>query len=397
MALLTLPAWADDLSPICPDRPGKGTSPCTLADGHVQVELGLFDESTQRRSGVTTDFTIAGSTLLKYGVSSDMDLEAGMALDQSQRVHSMAGTATASGIGDLFLHAKYNPLGDSGSFTFVLDPYIKLPTAGGGLGNNHVEGGLVAPFSLDLGNNWSFAMTPEADVLLNGSGSGYHAQFVDVAGFGKSFGPLTLGAEVWTSQNLDPAGTVSQYSADVDVAYLLGNDTAAGRRDQLRPEPRHAGRGVLFRCQPAVLASRSAMIRCMRGSLLMVVCGLSTRMVSPSSESGRQLRQSTTPSSGLTMAVSGTGKGSAIRSSEARPSALHSSAAACASGPRGDITGRRMGLPSVMTRATPAGGDGRFPARWCRQADADRDLAWRAAASISCRSTAGSTCGRDPG
>ena len=84
---------------------------------------------------------------------------------------------------------------------------------------------MVAPFSIDLGNNWSFAMTPEADVLLNGSGSGYHAQLVDVAGFGKSFGPLTLGAEVWTSQNLDPAGSVSQYSADADVAWLLGNNT----------------------------------------------------------------------------------------------------------------------------------------------------------------------------
>jgi hypothetical protein len=36
---------------------------------------------------------------------------------------------------------------------------------------------------------------------------------------------VTLGAEVWTSQNLDPAGTVSQYSADVDAAWLVNNDT----------------------------------------------------------------------------------------------------------------------------------------------------------------------------
>ena len=222
--LAALPARADDLSPICPDRPGKGTSPCTLAQGHVQVELGLYDVSTQRRSGVTTDMTVAGGSLVKYGVSDSVDLEAGMALYQGQRVHDASGTTTTSGVGDLVLHAKYNPLGDSGGFSFVLDPYIKLPTAGA-LGNGHVEGGIVAPFSLDLGSNWSFAMTPEADVLLNGSGSGYHAQLVDVAGFGKSFGPLTLGAEVWTSQNLDPAGTVSQYSADADVAVLLGNNT----------------------------------------------------------------------------------------------------------------------------------------------------------------------------
>lgn len=222
--LAALPARADELGPICPDRPGKGTSPCTVADGHAQIELGLFDESTQRRSGVTTDMTVAGSALLKYGVSDRIDLEAGLALYQGQRVHSAIGTTTSSGVGDLVLHAKYNPLDDSGGFSFVLAPYLKLPTAGA-LGNGRVEGGLVAPFSIDLGNNWSFAMTPELDVLLNGSGNGYHAQLVDVAGFGKSFGPMTLGAEVWTSQNLDPSGAVRQYSADIDAAYLLGNDT----------------------------------------------------------------------------------------------------------------------------------------------------------------------------
>jgi hypothetical protein len=107
----------------------------------------------------------------------------------------------------------------------VLDPYIKLPTAGGGLSNGAVEGGLVAPMSYDLGAGWSLAMTPEVDALLNGSGNGRHANLVDVVGLGKSFGPFTLGAEVWTDQNLDPAGTVSQYSFDLDAAWLIGNDT----------------------------------------------------------------------------------------------------------------------------------------------------------------------------
>jgi hypothetical protein len=220
---LTVPTWAD--GPICPDRPGKGTSPCTLAAGHAQVELGLGDESFQRRSGVTTDSGNAGAVLAKYGAGDSWDIEAGMALYQFQRVHDAAGTVTTSGVGDLFLHAKYNPLSGDGPFAFVLDPYIKLPTAGGGLGNGAVEGGLVAPMSYDLGGNWSLAMTPEADALLDASGSGHHANLVDVVGLGKSFGPLSLGVEAWTSQNLDPTGTVSQYSFDMDAAYLIGNDT----------------------------------------------------------------------------------------------------------------------------------------------------------------------------
>jgi hypothetical protein len=225
LLLAALPARADDLAPICPDRPGKGTSPCTLAAGHAQVELGLFDESFQRRSGVTTDTGNAGAALAKLGVNDWMDVEAGMALYQFQRVHDASGTMTASGIGDLFLRSKINPLSGDGPFALVIGPYLKLPTAGGGLGNGAVEGGMVAPMSYDLGSGWSLAMTPEADALLNASGGGHHASLVNVAGLGKSFGPVTLGAEVWTDQNLDPAGSTSQYSFDLDAAWLTDSDT----------------------------------------------------------------------------------------------------------------------------------------------------------------------------
>jgi len=89
--LLLLTAWsaavqAEDLKPICPDRPGRGTSPCTLEAGHVQLELGLLDDSFQHRSGVTTDTDSAGSLLAKWGLNDWMDVEAGMALyDQTHR------------------------------------------------------------------------------------------------------------------------------------------------------------------------------------------------------------------------------------------------------------------------------------------------------------------------
>ncbi len=221
--LAALPARADDLAPICPDRPGKGTSPCTVEAGLAQVELGLFDETFQRRSGVTTDTGNAGSTLLRYGVTDRLDLEAGMALFQFQRVHDVTGTVTSQGVGDVLMRAKYN-LTD-GPVSFVLDPFVKLPTAGGGLGNGHVEGGLVAPLGYDLGDGWSLGVTPEADLLLDGSGSGYHTAIVNVLGLGKAIGALSLGAEIWNSQNLDPAGTVSQVTADLTAAWLLNNDT----------------------------------------------------------------------------------------------------------------------------------------------------------------------------
>ena len=225
LLLAALPAEADDVKPICPDRPGRGTSPCTLEEGRAQLELGLFDDSYQHRSDITTDTDNVGSFLAKWGVSDRLDVEAGMALYQRQLVSDASGATTLKGVGDLFLHAKYNPLTSDGPFALVLAPFLKLPTASGGLSNGAVEGGLVLPMGYDLGNNWSLAMTPEADVQLNTAGRGYHANLVNVVGLGKSFGPVSLGAELWSGQNLDPAGTVSQYSFDLDAAWLLNNDT----------------------------------------------------------------------------------------------------------------------------------------------------------------------------
>jgi hypothetical protein len=218
-------ARAQDEKPICPDRPGRGTSPCTVDAGHAQLELGLFDDSAQHRSGITTDTDNIGSFLAKWGVSDRMDVEAGMALYQRQRVTDASGTTTLHGVGDLFLHAKYSPLATDGPFAIVLAPFLKLPTASGGLSNGAVEGGLVLPMGYDLGSNWSLAMTPEADLQWNEAGGGYHANLVNVVGLGKSYGPVTLGVELWSAQNLDPAGTVSQYSFDLDAAWLVDNDT----------------------------------------------------------------------------------------------------------------------------------------------------------------------------
>ncbi len=219
---LCLPVLADGA--ICPDRPGKGTSACTVDAGHWQAELGVYDTSLQRRDGITIDTAGAGSLLLKYGISANADLEAGMTVYQSLRVRDASGTVTTRGIGDLLLHAKYQPQ-MGGGLALVFDPFIKLPTAGA-MGNGAVEGGLVLPLAYDLGGGWSLAATPEADLLRDSSGAGYHLNAVNVVGLGRAFdNGLSLGAEIWTGQNDDPHAAQSQYSFDLDAAYLSDQNT----------------------------------------------------------------------------------------------------------------------------------------------------------------------------
>lgn len=221
------PALAEDLKPICPDRPGHATSACTVEPGHVQIESALYDGLYQRRAGTTTDLTTAGGTVAKYGVSDSIDIEAGLSLFQDIRTHDATGTSHQSGVGDLMLHAKYNPLaGGDGPFAMVLAPYVKLPTAGGGTGNGAVEGGLLMPVAYTLDGGWSLFMTPEVDVLRDASGTASHVQLANDVSVGYALrDDLILGADVYMTQSTDPGPKQNWYLYDMNVAWITDNDT----------------------------------------------------------------------------------------------------------------------------------------------------------------------------
>ncbi|NWM25056.1 transporter, partial [Escherichia coli] len=48
-------AQAQDLRPLCPDRPGLDTPACTVDQGHFIVESGLVDWSLDRSSAQRID------------------------------------------------------------------------------------------------------------------------------------------------------------------------------------------------------------------------------------------------------------------------------------------------------------------------------------------------------
>jgi hypothetical protein len=224
---LTLPTWATDLRLLCPDRPGKNTSPCSLDAGHYMLELNGYDQTFQRRGGTVNDTLLLLNPTLKYGLTDTLDIEASFAPLQSQRIKTAAGDITTGGHGDLYLRTKWMFTGDGeAGFTAVAEPFVKLATATRGLGNGALEGGVMLPFGYDWGNGWQLSTTPEVDGLLDASGHGRHAQLVDAIELNRDLpGGFTLGAEVWTSQNFDPAGTLSQYSVDFDLAWLTGENT----------------------------------------------------------------------------------------------------------------------------------------------------------------------------
>ena len=250
---LSLPAAADDATPICADRPTKSNNACAVDTGSWQIETDLFNGTFQREDGVTTDTYLLTNPTLKYGVAENWDVEANIAPYEIVRTHDAGGTQTLSGIGDLFLRVKYDAI-PQGAVQLGFVPYVKLPTAPDGIGNGAVEAGVSVPVNITLSDVWSLGFSPEFDALEDASGSGRHfntSQTV-VAGYALP-GDVTLNAELWGDWNVDPDGTVSQYSLDFAAHEAADQNPADRRRGESRPQPRNAGRSTLRRPRDKVL------------------------------------------------------------------------------------------------------------------------------------------------
>jgi hypothetical protein len=213
-----------DLRSLCTDRPTKSTAPCTVDAGRWQVEADVYNFTTQTSDGVTTTTQLFTNPTLKLGITNTLDFELNIAPYEQVQIHdSVAATkVTAGGVGDLFLKAKWNLIGDDGGeFAAAILPYVKVPTAGHVIGNGEVEGGVIAPLQWNLPANFQLAVVPELDALADAVGSGHHANTsLDLALSYPVSKEITLAGEVWGDMNFDPAGTVSQASFDLGVAWI---------------------------------------------------------------------------------------------------------------------------------------------------------------------------------
>ena len=216
------PTPAADLRSLCTDRPTKSTGPCTVDAGQWQVESDIYNWTQQTTGGVTTTTELFTNPTLKLGVTNTLDVEVNIAPYERITTRSGGVTTTAEGVGDLYLRAKWAPIGDDGgSFAFALVPYVKVPTASHSIGNGEVEGGVVAPIQFTLSNNLQVLFDPEIDVLADASGSGYHANTISLVSLTYPVSKtVNVSAELWGDANFDPSGTVSQASFDLGAAWI---------------------------------------------------------------------------------------------------------------------------------------------------------------------------------
>ena len=164
---------------------------------------------------------VAGANF-KYGVSDRLDLELNVTPYQFQQA---SGQGRAQGFGDLVAHAKIAAI--KGDNAVSLLPFVKIPTAGAGLGNGAVEGGLVVPIALALPAGTTLTLDPEIDALMDAGGSGRHPAYALAAGLSRPLSATFTGAvELWGADNEEPSGHVRQASFDLGLSWIPMKDQA---------------------------------------------------------------------------------------------------------------------------------------------------------------------------
>jgi hypothetical protein len=218
-------ATAADIGPICTDRPTKSNAACTVPEGMVHIETDLFFWSRTDIGPVRSDVLLYTNPTIKYGLGANTDIQFNIAPVAEVRSEVGGITTSQTGIGDLFVRLKQRITGPDSKVQVALLPFVKVPTAERGIGNREWEGGLLVPVQVPLGKA-TLTLVPQLNLLADAlDPSDRHLEFQGVVNVAFPIADrFSLAAELWTSQNWDPAGTVEQYSADAALIYLLNDD-----------------------------------------------------------------------------------------------------------------------------------------------------------------------------
>ena len=217
-------AQAQEARPLCADRPGLGTPACTVDPGRTVVELGGFDWTLDQDDAQRSDSLIAGDLLIRQGVTSNLEVQAGWTAFGTVRTRdkSTGAVTRSSGTGDITLAARYNLSNPDGSgFSAAIMPYATLPAGGSAIGAGDWGAGLILPISYSLNDVLGIALTPAIDAAIDGDRNGRHLAYGSVIGLSAALSDSVSGAlEVQMTRDEDPAGHTTQALAGLSFAWV---------------------------------------------------------------------------------------------------------------------------------------------------------------------------------
>lgn len=216
------PALAQERD-YCPQRPGLGTTPCTIAPGRVSVETGLVDWTRDDQPDTRTDTFAFARTQVRIGLDDWLELDATWLPYGRQDVRDKpARRSTATGgVGDVTLGFKanlWNPDGSGVSIAVV--PFATLPVGRAPIGASDWGAGVLLPVYWDVGHGLSLQFTPEVDAAVNSSGRGRHLAYSGIIGLGfPLLKQVSATVEFQGRQDDDPGGARTQAFASVSANW----------------------------------------------------------------------------------------------------------------------------------------------------------------------------------
>jgi hypothetical protein len=211
------PLRADDTRDFNADTPGKSYTPYTVAPGFWQLESDIFHIT----EATGTQTIQALDPVLKYGLTSDLELELQTdGLLNMQTIQS-GRAVSANGFGDITPGIKWNVFGnDWDVFSAAIKASVKIPTASPGLGNRSAEFFAVLPTQIALPFNCSLQIQQEIDLLKNQNDTGRHFNYAEDVSLSRPFGKITVSAELFAQSGTDP-NNPALYTADIGLGYAV--------------------------------------------------------------------------------------------------------------------------------------------------------------------------------
>ena len=232
--------------------PALARRPARWIPGHVQFELGLGDWTLTRQGGDREDDLATGDLLVRYGLTSSLEMQLGWTAYTHVRARSgnavarMAAPATSPIALRQNLH---NP--DGSGFSIAIMPYATLPTGSDGIGAGDWGAGLLVPVTYAFPRP-RLELTAEADAAVDADGRGRHLAYSAVFGMSDAGRQAGATAELSVARR-GPCGHAPRRLPESPQQTGPRRQCPARRRHQYRARPGRPRTGVLFRGGPAVL------------------------------------------------------------------------------------------------------------------------------------------------
>lgn len=155
--------------------------PQTIEPGKFFLRMDAVTVGIDRDKLDSAKYTALGlaSSILSIGMTRDVDVQIGAQFFIRETYRYRGASSTRSGWGDTSFRTKWTFWRDDAAGEAVaVIPYVKLPSKVSGIGNNHLEGGFIVPWSKVLGAGSSAGAMFQWDVLRNDLNNGYDSRWL---------------------------------------------------------------------------------------------------------------------------------------------------------------------------------------------------------------------------